>query len=354
MSTFRVFSPFSMRESFFFNGISNDIVADPSIRTNVFTTGLPQVTNFFSLEIEEVSRVDISGEFFTNAIGSRDGTIKSLRLGNIIIDDEGNATNLIGVTLRANGLNADRSVFDDLTISGSALNIFGLLGRGDDNIAGSAGDDELFGFRGDDTMLGGAGNDVLKGGGGEDIIKGAVGADNVNGGSGDDVLRGNGGFDTIIGGTGDDMLFGGGGRDNLRAGAGDDTMNGNGGADTIDAGSGDDIIDGANGSDNIDAGAGNDIVRGGNGADTIEGGAGDDRLTGGSRVDTFVFASDGGDDVVTDYEDNLDKIQIDGNVAFVDIDIDQDGADAVISFGAATITLLGQDATELTETDFLF
>lgn len=354
MSTFRVFSSFSMRETFFFNGNSTDIAPSPTIRTNVFTTGLPQVTNFFSLEIEEVSRVDLSGKFFTNSVGSRDGTIKSLRLGNIILDDEGEPTNLIAVTLRANQLNADRSVFDDLVISGSALNIFGHLGRGSDNIAGSSGNDELFGFRGDDTILGGAGNDVLKGGSGDDIVKGAVGADNVNGGSGDDILRGNGGFDTIIGGTGNDMLFGGGGRDNLRSGTGDDTMSGNGGADTISAGSGDDVIDGGNGSDSIDAGTGDDVVRGGNGADTIEGGAGDDRLTGGSRADTFVFTSDGGDDVVTDYEDNRDKIQIEGNVAFVDIDIDQDGADAVISFGASTITLLGQDATELTEADFLF
>ena len=151
-----------------------------------------------------------------------------------------------------------------------------------------------------------------------------------------------------------DNLFGGGGQDVLRAGAGDDTMNGNGGADRIAAGSGDDVIDGGGGRDNIDAGAGDDIVRGGNGADTIEGGAGDDRLTGGNRADVFVFASNSGDDIVADYEDNRDKLQIDGNFSFVDIDIDQDGADAIISFGAATITLLNQDATELTETDFLF
>ena len=119
-------------------------------------------------------------------------------------------------------------------------------------------------------------------------------------------------------------------------------------------GSGDNVIDGGKGRDSIDAGAGDDTVRSDNGADTIKGGEGDDQLTGGARGDTFVFSSNSADDVITDYEDNLDKIQIDGIFAFVDIDIDQDGADAVISFGAATITLLNQDATELTETDFLF
>lgn len=354
MSIFRFNLPFSMRDTDFFFAASNDI--DPQLpgSVNVFTTGLPQVTNFFSLEKGQDSRVDISGKFFTNAIGERDGTIKAMRLGNIIEDEEGNPTDLIAIAGALSNLSADRSRFDNLLIGGNPLAIFGLLASGDDNIGGSSGNDILFGFRGDDTMLGGAGNDILKGGSGDDIVKGAVGADNVNGGSGDDILRGNGGFDTIIGGTGNDMLFGGGGRDNLRSGTGDDTMSGNGGADTISAGSGDDVIDGGNGSDSIDAGTGDDVVRGGNGADTIEGGAGDDRLTGGSRADTFVFTSDGGDDVVTDYEDNRDKIQIEGNVAFVDIDIDQDGADAVISFGASTITLLGQDATELTETDFLF
>ena len=354
MSIFRFNLPFSMRDTVFFFGVSNDIDPLPDNRTNVFTTGLPQVTNFFSLETEGVSRVDVSGEFFTNSVGSRDGTIKSLRLGNIILDENGEPTNLIAATLVANELSADRSVFDDLVISGNALRVFGLLASGSDNIGGSAGADELFGFAGDDTMLGGDGNDTLKGGGGDDVLKGAVGADNVNGGSGDDVVRGNGGFDTLIGGAGNDNLFGGGGQDVLRAGAGDDTMNGNGGADRIAAGSGDDVIDGGGGRDNIDAGAGDDIVRGGNGADTIEGGAGDDRLTGGNRADVFVFASNSGDDIVADYEDNRDKLQIDGNFSFVDIDIDQDGADAIISFGAATITLLNQDATELTETDFLF
>ena len=347
MANFRFTAPFSMRTTDLFFGSLEDV--NPGR-----TVGLPDVVNFFSVQTEGESRVDFSGEFFSNAVGTRDGDIRAFRAGEIIEDDEGNDTNLIAVTISAVGLDTDRSQFDNAFFGGSSLAIFSLFGSDSDRMIGSFGNDELFGFRGDDTMLGGAGNDILKGGGGDDVVKGAVGADNVNGGSGDDVLRGNGGFDTIIGGTGNDMLFGGGGRDNLRAGSGDDTMNGNGGADTIDAGSGDDIVDGANGSDLIDAGSGDDIIRGGNGADTLEGGAGDDRLTGGARVDTFVFASDGGDDVVTDYEDNLDKIQIEGNVAFVDIDIDQEGADAVISFGAATITLLGQDATELTETDFLF
>lgn len=312
------------------------------------------MTNSFSVVKEGLSRVDFTGQFFTSATGTRDGTIKAVRGGVLLDDDQGSQTDIIQIEFQGSNLSKDRSSFDKIFQSGSPLSIFGALLNGDDGVVGSINSDELRGFRSDDTMLGGAGNDSLKGGGGKDVIGGGTGADNVNGGSGDDIVRGNSGFDVVIGGAGDDLLFGGGGRDTIRAGSGDDTINGNGGADVIVGGSGDNVIDGGKGRDSIDAGAGDDTVRSDNGADTIKGGEGDDQLTGGARGDTFVFSSNSGDDVITDYEDNLDKIQIDGIFAFVDIDIDQDGADAVISFGAATITLLNQDATELTETDFLF
>lgn len=353
MSIFRINLPFSMRNTDFFFGSSNDIPQQPAGSVNVFTTGLPQITTSFSLETPGASSTNINGRFFTNAVGERDGTIRSIFFGDFA-DEEDEANNVIAVTGSLFNLNADLSQFNDLLLRGDPLAIFGLLARGDDSITGSSGADELFGFRGDDTILGGSGNDLLSGGSGDDTIRGEVGADTLNGGSGDDMLRGNGGFDTIAGGTGNDIIFGGGGSDILRGGGGDDTINANGSADTIFGGSGDDDINGANGSDRIDAGDGDDIVGGGNGVDTLEGGLGDDTLTGGNRADTFVFASDGTDDVITDYEDNRDKIQIEGNFAFVDIDIDQEGADAVISFGAATITLQDQDATVLTETDFLF
>ncbi len=343
MSTFRFFSPFSMRDPFFF-GIPKDIDPRP-------TTGLPQITNFFSLETGGIARIDLSGTFFSNAISVRDGTIRSLRLGNIIAEENGDPTNLISATPLATELNADRSRFDNLVLSGNALATVGHLGSGDDFMVGSDGSDE---FGADDTIRGTSGNDSLTGAGGEDNIRGGLGADNISGDAKDDVLRGNGGFDVINGGSGDDLMFGGSGADTLRGGSGEDTVNGNGGSDQLDGAAGDDVISGDGGKDIIDAGAGDDIARGGNGTDTIEGGAGDDTLTGGSRADTFVFASDGSDDVVTDYQDDLDKIQITGNFDFADIDIDQDGANAIISFGSATITLNNQDATELTEADFLF
>lgn len=353
MSIFRFNLPFSMRTTDFFFGTSNDIAPQPAGSVNVFTTGLPQITNSFSLVTTGESSANINGSFFTNAVGSRDGTIRSVFFGDFI-EEDGEASDVIAITGALSNLSADRSQFDDLILRGNPLAVFSLFGNGDDNIGGSFGSDELFGFAGNDTMLGGNGNDTLNGGGGDDNLKGAVGADNVNGGSGDDVVRGNGGFDTVIGGSGDDRMFGGGGQDVLRGGGGDDTINGNGGADRISDSGGGDVIDGGGGSDDISAGSGDDVIFGGNGADTIEGGAGDDRITGGSRADVFVFASNGGDDVVTDYQDDLDKLQINGNFSFVDIDIDQDGANTVISFGAASITLLNQDATELTETDFIF
>ena len=60
-------------------------------------------------------------------------------------------------------------------------------------------------------------------------------------------------------------------------------------------------IKGTNKADRLVASAGDDTVSGGRGNDWIEGAGGDDTLTGGSGADKFVFRSNGGHDVVTDF-----------------------------------------------------
>ncbi len=216
----------------------------------------------------------------------------------------------------------------------------------------------------DDDLYGSSGADSIFGLHGEDIIEGRGGGDFLYGEDGDDFIHGNGG---------NDMLFGGGGRDNLIAGAGDDTMNGNGGADTIAAGAGDDIIDGANGSDRIDAGTGDDTVRGGNGADTIDGGGGDDRLNGGGGADTlrgnggddtltgnggadiFQFRASDRNDTINDFRQGQDKIQIQsGANSFDALDIQQDGRDVLIGFGAGQVRVVTDNVAAFDESDFIF
>ena len=114
MSIFRFNLPFSMRTTDFFFGNSNDIAPSPAGSVNVFTSGLPQVTNSFSLVTEGESSVNLNGTFFTNSAGSRDGTIRSVFFGDFVEDDDGDATNIIAITGALSNLAADKSRFDDL------------------------------------------------------------------------------------------------------------------------------------------------------------------------------------------------------------------------------------------------
>jgi hypothetical protein len=62
------------------------------------------------------------------------------------------------------------------------------------------------------------------------------------------------------------------------------------------------------GNDTIIGGAGADVIDGGAGNDTLIGGLGNDTLTGGTGTDQFRLRTNGGNDKVTDYTDDTDKI----------------------------------------------
>lgn len=63
-----------------------------------------------------------------------------------------------------------------------------FAGRGDDDVAGKAGNDMLDGGRGNDMIWGGSGNDRLSGDNGNDLLVGGFGADRMDGGAGNDTL----------------------------------------------------------------------------------------------------------------------------------------------------------------------
>ncbi|HUE45741.1 MAG TPA: M10 family metallopeptidase C-terminal domain-containing protein [Aestuariivirgaceae bacterium] len=173
----------------------------------------------------------------------------------------------------------------------SYLSIESLEGGSfNDRLYGNAGDNTLLGGGGNDRLFGRGGNDVLRGGGGNDVLNGGPGQDRLIGGSGDDVLRGGGG---------NDRLFGGGGADRLIGGPGDDMLRGAGGADRLFGGGGNDVLRGD---------GGNDRLFGGGGDDVLIGGAGNDRLVGNAGADRFVFQRKGGDDVVVDFQDDIDRL----------------------------------------------
>ncbi|MPZ38641.1 MAG: fused nuclease/metallophosphatase/5'-nucleotidase/calcium-binding protein [Rhizobiales bacterium] len=203
-------------------------------------------------------------------------------------------------------------------------------GNGNQTIVGTTGNDDIDGGNGRDNLAGGDGNDEIDGGNDDDILAG---------GRGNDDMRGENGNDTMDGGLGDDDLDGGNGRDTLAGGAGNDDL------------------EGGNDNDVMDGGIGNDQLEGGNGSDTITGGAGNDRMTGGNGSDLFVFGSDFGRDIITDFGSN-DRIVFDDGLfdSFQELQAAsrQVGSSVVIMLDADnTITLQQTSLNSLQASDFL-
>jgi Ca2+-binding RTX toxin-like protein len=150
-------------------------------------------------------------------------------------------------------------------------------------------------------------------------------------------------------------LSGSGGRNDLWGNDGRNTIHGEGRGDRIWGNKGDDKLFGDRGYDMLDGGFGrdklfvggqNDRLFGGAHNDRLDGGNGNDKLTGGGGADTFVFKS--GDDIIRDFENNIDTIAIkqslmdDGDTSISDLmdcaQIVND--DAVFTFdGGHTLTI---------------
>lgn len=285
-------------------------------------------------------------------------------------------------------------------VIGDAWSI-GQSGRGGrDVIRGGADDDILHGDARELEEDARGGNDRIFGDGGSDTILGegaylqddAVGGkDFIKGGAGDDVITGDA---SVVSGQavgGADKLYGGGGNDTLRGDAiwladatgGDDLLNGGGGNDTlvgdghlmyIDAPEGgDDRLYGGNGADYLygdaltfsqDVIAGDDFLEGGRGADHLWGDARELQVTEGylSGADTFYFATRSGLDVIHDFEQGKDLIDVSGYAigGFSDLAIDDDGVDTFVDLGASAGGAAGRNVVtvegvlDLTADDFAF
>ena len=114
--------------------------------------------------------------------------------------------------------------------------------------------------------------------------------------------------------------------------------------DTLDGGDSVDFMFGGRGRDTLDGGAERDFLNGGGGRDI---------LTGGEGADRFLF---GRNDTITDFSiEEGDKILFKAkkNLTFDDLDIQQDGADTIVSVGRAKMLLKDFTGT-LTEDNFNF
>ncbi|MDZ4775970.1 MAG: PQQ-dependent sugar dehydrogenase [Alphaproteobacteria bacterium] len=279
------------------------------------------------------------------------------------------------------------------TAYGGVGNDFAYGGDGNDVLIGQAGNDLLYGDANNDSMDGGADNDTLYGGDGADYLLGDAGDDALIAGAGADLVYAGAGADSFDGGADNDTIYAGDGADYLRGGdgadiliaqadsdlvygdGGNDSMDGGDAPDTLYGGDGNDYILGALGADGLIGQSGNDDLRGGDGDDGIDGGSefdvlrgdagndyiiggtGNDTLYGGSGADRFVFTPGSGSDVIVDWEDGADRIDLYlyaganiGNVA-----ITQAGANTLITLsGGETIVLQNTTAANVTAADFLF
>lgn len=276
---------------------------------------------------------------------------------------------------------------DDVFHGGTGVDaLYG--GAGDDVLGGGDGADLLVGGEGDDTLWGDDGEDVLIGGNADDLLWGDGGNDVLDGGAGEDVLHGLLGDDTLTGGVGDDTLGGGAGSDtarfrgagaitvdlnlteeqdtrqghdlllgieNVATGGGDDVLVGNAAPNRLISGGGSDRIFGNGAHDVLEAGAGNDTLSGGDGKDRLAGGTGNDRLNGGAGKDIFDFRAGDGRDIVQDFQNGIDRLDLRGLASGVDdITVAQSGANAVLRTGDVQITLLGVTGTLIDASDFIF
>lgn len=290
-----------------------------------------------------------------------------------------------------------------------------LIGlAGDDELYGLGGDDILNGGAGADTLDGGIGADTATyvdaqsavnvalwsgtGSSGEALGDEYVSIENLRGTDFADVLSGNAVGNLIMGGADDDSIWAGRGDDTLEGGTGADLLQGQDGVDTASyanaasgvhvrlwVGKGDlgegfsgealgdrlvgienvegsafvDGLSGNSGNNLLSGNAGNDKLWAGSGDDTLDGGSGTDMLFGHGGADTFIFeqgdALDG--DFVMDWEDAVDLLDFTAHAEWVSFDtsveLTQENADALVTVGQDTVTLIGVDISTLTEIDFV-
>ena len=300
------------------------------------------------------------------------------------------------------------SEIENLTLTGSANN-FGvgnalanlltgnagenllIAGAGDDEVHGGAARDAIFGQDGADNLFGDGGIDYIVAGIGNDTIDGGADADEIYGQEGDDTIFGGTSFDTdiIVGGDGNDTIHGNSGAgdfDYLYGNLGDDTFyvdtptdlvfeQGGEGTDTVYAGINGggfylyDNIENLILTDNTPFGVGNALDNGLTGnaiSNYLLGGAGNDRLNGmgGGDVlfgeagnDTFVFGIGTGGDVIGDFTQGQDRIDISAfglTFAQAQANFIQNGNVGAINLGNGDfIVLHNVTMSQLTAADFI-
>lgn len=147
-------------------------------------------------------------------------------------------------------------------------------------------------------------------------------------------------------------------RDKIEGYGGADVLSGLDGADKIDGGAGADRLFGGNGNDHLEGGFGADLLFGGGGADKLESGQGNDVMSGGAGRDSFVYYRGDDNDIVSDFVDNIDRIDLTAfnfsNARAAKSFASNVSGDVVFNFGNGdTLTIDNITLSQLTAVDFI-
>jgi Ca2+-binding RTX toxin-like protein len=134
-----------------------------------------------------------------------------------------------------------------------------------------------------------------------------------------------------------------------------DTIWGSRFGNLIEGRRGNDTINGGKGKDQLFGNQGDDILSGGRGRDRLIGGSGDDTLTGGNGRDVFVFNRYSENDVITDFQNDEDRLRILNSAnTFADLRIIQDDSSVIITFESMQIRIENISTADLEASDFIF
>jgi hypothetical protein len=123
----------------------------------------------------------------------------------------------------------------------------------------------------------------------------------------------------------------------------------------IDGTGGANKLRGDAGRDKLSGFHGDDRLSGGDGADTLNGGRGADTLIGGLGRDTFILREGSGNDLVTDFQNGIDRVEIaTSDNRFGDLTIVEVEAGVRIRSDGASILLRGADLSDINAADFIF
>ncbi|MDE5096747.1 MAG: hypothetical protein O4804_21810 [Trichodesmium sp. St11_bin5] len=95
-------------------------------------------------------------------------------------------------------------------------------------------------------------------------------------------------------------------------------------------------------------------VFGGISKNNLLGNKGNDSFSGGQGSDRFVLAPDNGSNIIQDFEDGIDFLQLNGGIAFENLTLTEESGNTVINSGSQRLALVsGVASSLLTPEDFL-